>query len=143
MLRRVGNWALRRGARAAIETASEVAPKIANEAHRQIFEVTLPVTVFIHAAHSRVTVRRRAGTHIQLDAALRAAFGWQLVAEQDDAGVYIVARRKRVVGALSSADFTITIPPEARLQVQLNPGALILEDVDGTLDIPPIRAAKR
>ncbi len=139
MLRRVGNWALRRGACAALDTASEVAPRIGAAAQRQVFEVKPPVTVYVHASSSRVTVRRRPGNHVQLDANLRAAFGWQLVAEQDDAGVYIVAKRKPVVGALSSADFMLTIPPDARLLVQLNPGALILEDLDGMLDVPPIR----
>ena len=140
MLRRVGNWALRRGARVAFDTATEVAPRIANEAYRQVFEVTPPVTVYVHASSSRVTVRRRVGTHVELDADLRASFGWQLVAEQDDAGVYIVAKRKPVVGALSTATFTITIPPDARLLVHLTPGALLLEDLDGKLDIPPIRS---
>jgi len=105
--------------------------------------VTPPITVFIYASSSRVTIRRQVGTQVRLDAALRAAFGWQLVAEQDDAGVYIVAKRKPVVGALSRADFTVIIPPEARLLVQLSPGALILEDLDGTLDIPPVQPLKQ
>lgn len=141
MLRRAGNWLLRRGAKAAIETAGEVVPRVTSESFRQVFQVTPPVTVYVHASSSRVRVRRRIGNQVQLDASLRASFGWQLIAEQDDAGVYIVAKRKPVMGALSSANFSITIPPDARLLVELKPGALLLEDVDGKLDIPPIKPA--
>ncbi len=142
MLKRTGNWLLRRGAQAAIETAGEVVPRVTSEVYRRVFEVNPPITVYVHANTSRVTVRRKAGHQVQLDANLRASFGWQLVAEQDDAGVYIVAKRKPVVGALSSAEFTITVPPDARLLVELRPGALLLEDVDGTLDIPPINLTR-
>ena len=139
MKRVVSSWLMIRGTRIALNTAGEVAPKVVNESYRQVFDVKPPITVFIHAASSRVTIRRQAGTRVELEANLRASFGWQIVAEQDDAGVYIVAKRKPVVGALSSAQFTLTVPPDARLLVDLASGALLLEDLNGKLDIPPIK----
>lgn len=138
MRKQVTDWLLRRGTEAALKTASEVVPKIAQDEHHQVFEVAPPVTVYIYASHARVIVRRAAEPQVRLDADLRGAFGWQLVTDQDEAGVYIVAKRKPVVGALSSASFTLTIPSDTRLLVELTPGALALEDLDGKVEISAV-----
>jgi hypothetical protein len=138
MRKQVADWLLRRGTEAALKTASEVVPKIAQDEYHHVFEVLPPVTVYIYASHARVTVRRATEPQVRLDADLRGAFGWQLVTDQDDAGVYIVAKRKPVVGALSSAAFTLSVPAETRLLVELTPGALLLEDLDGKLDISAV-----
>lgn len=135
MRKQVTDWILRRGAEAALNTASEVVPKIGQDEYNHVFDVTPPITVFIYASHARVTIRRTPENQVFLNAGLRAAFGWQLVTDQDEAGVYIVAKRKPVVGALSSAEFTLSIPNDTRLLVELTPGALILEELDGKLEI--------
>jgi hypothetical protein len=70
------------------------------------------------------------------------AFGLELVAEQDDAGVYIVARRKPVVGKLSRTDFTITVPFESHLVFHLTPGDIVLQDVHGMMELPPIEVSE-
>lgn len=143
MRRPLARWLIVRGAQAAWETGRTLAPRVAsatNERFTRVFEVTLPVTVFIHASSARVTVRRVEGSAVTLDANLRASFGLQFTAEQDEAGVYIVAKRKRVVGTLSAAYFTLTLPPAARLIANLTPGALLLEDLNGKVEIPPFSA---
>lgn len=135
MRKMVTGWLFQRGARVAIQTANEVVPRLVQEQYRQVFEVAPPVTVFVYASNARVTVRRSAENTVTLDADLRASFGWQLVAEQDEAGVYIVAKRKPIVGALSSAAFTLFVPAATRLLVDLTPGALILEDLNGRISV--------
>jgi hypothetical protein len=139
MLRRAAGWLLPRVARAALDQARTTIPRLTTENYRQVFAVSLPLTVFIYAENSRITIQHNPAPQVTLDASLRASFGWQIVAEQDDAGVYIVAKRKPVVGGLAQAAFRVTLPVEAYLQLELTGGALLLEDLSGRLEIPAIR----
>jgi hypothetical protein len=95
--------------------------------------------VYVYATHSRVTIRRKPGNQIELDANVRGAFGLNFSIEQDEAGVYIVAKRKPVAGTLAWVDLTLTVPPEARILAHLTPGQLALKDVDGLIEAMPIR----
>ncbi len=139
ILSRIGLWLFRHGARTAIESIGAAAGQIGHDAFRKVFTVTLPVTVYVYATHSRVTVRRRPGNQIELEANMRGAFGLNLTVDQDDAGIYVVAKRKPVAGALARADFTLIVPPEARILAHLMPGTLILDDVEGLIETAPIR----
>ena len=51
-------------------------------------------------------------------------------------GVYIVARQKPVVGKLSRAEFSITVPEETHLVFRLTPGDVVLNDLNGMLELP-------
>jgi hypothetical protein len=136
MLRRVLNMFVRRGLETALQVTAESAASAASKSFLQVFEVTLPTTVYVRASQCEITVLRAPGSRVELSANLRAAFGWELAAEQDEAGVYIVARRKPVVGAMSSARFSLSVPPEANLVFNVTPGTIHLMDVDGKLSIP-------
>ncbi len=142
MLRRAAAWLLPRVGRAAFDRALAIVPRMTGEDYRQLFAVQPPLTVFIYAENSRITVRHEPAPQVILEASLRASFGWQIVAEQDEAGVYIVARRKPVIGALAQASFRVTMPPEAHLQVELSGGMLVLEDLAGRLEIPAFKPAR-
>jgi hypothetical protein len=119
-----------------VQVAAENAVNATTKSYFRIFEVTLPTTVYIRGSQINITVRRKVGTQVQFSASLRAAFGWSLAAEQDDAGVYIVAKRKLLLGSMSSASFTLIAPPEANLVFHLTPGAVRLYDIDGKISIP-------
>ena len=136
---RIGLWLFRQGAQTALESAGAAADRVGRENFRQVFTVTPPVTVYIYASHSRVTIRRKAGHLVELDATMRAAFGLTLAVDQDDAGVYVVAKRKPVAGALTWIDFALIVPPEARILAHLTPGRLVLGDIDGLIETAPIR----
>ncbi len=135
MFKRLINAALRRGVETAVQVTAESAAVATTKTFVQVFEVKLPTTVYVRASMSEVTLRYRPGTRVELSANLRASFGWELAAEQDDAGVYIVAKRKLLVGGLSSANFTLTVPPEANLVFHLTPGAVKIANVDGKLSL--------
>jgi hypothetical protein len=135
MFKRLMNAALRRGVKTAMQVTAETAAVATTRTFIQVFEVKLPTTVYVRASMSEVTLRYRPGTRVELSANLRASFGWELAAEQDDSGVYIVAKRKPLVGSLSSANFTLTVPPEANLVFHLTPGAVKIANVDGKLSL--------
>jgi hypothetical protein len=70
-------------------------------------------------------------------AQLQAAFGWRIASDQDGAGVYFVARRRPVVGGLSRALFRVNVPYETYLVLNLTSGRLVLDEVNGTLELGP------
>jgi hypothetical protein len=135
MLKNIRNAILRRGVETAIHVGAETAAIATTKSFVQVFEVRLPTTIYVRATQSEVTVIHRPGNKVELSANLRASFGWELVAEQDDAGIYIVAKRKLVVGTLSSADFTLIVPPEANLVFNLTPGAVKFANINGKFNI--------
>jgi hypothetical protein len=136
MIRRVINIALKRGFETAVQATAETAATAASKSFEQWFTVTLPATVYVRASQCNLTIRYRSGDRVELAANLRASFGWELAADQDSAGVYIVAKRKPVVGKMSTARFTLTVPPGVNLVLHLTPGSVRLENIDGKLAIP-------
>jgi hypothetical protein len=120
----------------ALGAAADAVPKSTQRSHRQIFNVSTPTTVYIRGSHCTVTVQRHTQSKVILDANLHRAFGVELVAEQDDAGIYIVARRKAVVGKITRADLILTVPPNSHLAFHLTPGEVTFANVDGMVELP-------
>ncbi|NPV67931.1 MAG: hypothetical protein HPY64_12360 [Anaerolineae bacterium] len=110
-------------------------PRVAHQRRVAAYEVRGPVTVYIRADHSRVTVRRTLQPHVQIVGELRQAFGWEWVTERDEAGIYVVLKRRPLVGALASADLTLIVPPDAYLVFHLTPGSVHLDDFVGRLSV--------
>ena len=118
-----------------VRMATSALPDV-NRSQTQVFNISGPTTVYVRGSHFRVTVKRGEEHKVIVQASLVRAFGLELVAEQDDVGVYIVARQKPVVGVLSRAEFSITVPAETYLVFRLTPGDVILNDLDGMLELP-------
>lgn len=116
--------------------ASEVA-EIARSSEVYRFNVTDNLTFYLHTAHAEVRIRRWEEDRIEVMAHLQAPFGWQLRTDQDDAGVYFVARRKPVVGNLSGAVFSVMVPTTTNLLLKLDQCRLVLDDVTATVTLPP------
>ncbi len=133
---------LRAGQRSAVDTAVSAAagvlPISAQQAYTQVFNAQPPLTVYVNASHCRVTVQRHDAPKVILEASMVRAFGLTFVTDQDDAGVYIVAKRKPVTGAFSRADFSITVPVDCHLVFRLTPGDVVLHNIDGTLELPAL-----
>lgn len=139
-LRWLVNLAVRWGGVAAAERTLRVAasavPDRTNRAETRAFNIAGPTTVYVRGSQCRVAVSRGEARKVVVRSNLVRAFGLELAAEQDDAGVYIVARQKRVVGKLSRAEFSLEVPAETHLVFRLTPGDVILHDLDGMLELP-------
>ncbi len=149
MIRRILGWMVNRvlintvwrlgGERAvssALGAAADIVPKTTQRSHRQIFNVAAPTTVYVRGSHCHVTVQHHLDPKVILDVNLHRAFGVELVAEQDNAGIYIVAKRKAVVGKVTRADLTLTIPPDSHLAFHLTPGQVTFVQIDGMIELP-------
>lgn len=128
---------LRHGGRSviesALETAADVVPR-GEQSFVQFFPVNAPLTVYVRASHCHLTVRRHELSRVELSANLARAFGVELATDQDEAGIYIVARRKPVVGAIARLDLTLTLPSGVHLAFHLTPGAVTFADLNGVAE---------
>lgn len=111
--------------------------KLSYRRHLRVFPVQAPVTLFVRGSQCKVTVGYHELDHVEIYASLYAAFGMRLVIEQDEAGVYVVIRRRRIWGALSRSEVLIRVPHYCRLAFNLTPGDVQLQRLHGTLEIPP------
>lgn len=143
MLRTSGNRlfqaALRIGGRSAIDTALGAAvgamPGTAEHLYTQVFNITPPTTVYLRASHCRVTVRPAQNAKVTLEATMQRAFGIKFASDQDEAGVYIVVRRKPVVGTVARADLTLIVPQNTHLALHLTPGDVVFESIEGMINL--------
>lgn len=95
-----------------------------------------PLTFYLDTQDSEVIIRRWQQPKISVRVRLQVGFGWHLENEQDEAGVYVVAKRKLVVGSFSRAEFDIALPDTAHVVLKLTDSVMLLEDVTGTFQIP-------
>jgi hypothetical protein len=113
--------------------------------HTKQYTFALPnlaTTFYLQAENAVVHIRRWDRPLIEATVRLQGAFGWRIATDQDDAGVYIAAKRRPLVGTfvgnLASATFDVTLPAQVYLMLKLEPGSLFLDHLNGTLHIPPL-----
>lgn len=107
------------------------------------FKVAQPVTFYLDAEQSAVTLARWSQPEVMVRAQLQAGFGWRVITEQDEAGVYIIAKRRALVGNLSRAQFQVRVPHDTYCIMKLQNGALLLDGINGTVDVPPLQSDNR
>ncbi len=121
-------------------TALRGLPEVARERRAVGYEVSGPTTVYVRASHCRVNVRRTAERRVQVECDLPQAFAWEWVTERDAAGIYVVLKRRPVVGALAAAVVTVTVPSDAYLVFNLTPGSVHLAEFEGRLAVAALEA---
>lgn len=112
--------------------------ELAQRSKTYTFPITQSTTTFfLQTEHTAIHIRRWSRPLIEVTVKLRAPFGWRVVTDQDEAGVYIAAKRRMVVGSLSRAIFAVMLPESAFLTLNLTECLLTLDDLNGTLHLPP------
>jgi hypothetical protein len=101
------------------------------------FPVNGPITVYLRAEQAEIRLVRWAQPKVDVFVQLQAAFGWRIATDQDADGVYVVAKRRMLVGGMSRATFTLTVPHDAYLILKLTESNLLVTDVNGTFHVPP------
>jgi hypothetical protein len=120
-----------------VVNAASTVKDIAQHTRTYHFAVSQPVTFYMQAENAGITLIRWSRPTIEITAKLQASFGWRVAAEQDDAGVYFVAKRRTVVGGLSSAAFEIRVPQETYTIFKFVECGLTLKNLDGTIQLAP------
>lgn len=110
---------------------------IAIETRRFHWDVRPGATFFLQAQYADIRLAANAGRQIAAKIELQAGFSWQLVTDQDEAGVYIIARRKSLIGSMSRGRFDIALPRDAHISLKLEHCQLCLADLHTALDLKP------
>jgi hypothetical protein len=116
--------------------ASQVA-EMARASQHYHFTVGAATTFFLHCAHAEVRISRWEQPEIDVVAQLQAPFAWRVETDQDDAGVYFVARRRPVVGQIAGAVFDVHVPHDTYLVLKMEYGRISVGDINGTVELPP------
>ena len=110
---------------------------LAIDTRRFSWDAAAGTTFYLQAeqADIRLTTHERGKIFAKIE--LRASFGWQLVTDRDEAGVYIIARRKPLIGSVGRARFDITLPADLQVSLKLEHCQVCLVNVNAELDLPP------
>lgn len=120
-----------------ITEAASTVRDIAQHTKTYHFAVNNPITFYLRAENAAVTIIRWDRPAIEVTVTFQGVFGWRIMTEQDEAGVYIATGRRPVVGGLSSAKFVIRVPNTTYLVLKLLDSDLILQGVDETVRLEP------
>ncbi len=101
------------------------------------WDITTPNTLFVQAEQSNIRLALHDQPQILAKVELRSGFGWQMTTDQDDAGVYIVAKRKPVIGSIARGKFHFTLPRGVHISLKLTQCQLCFDDLTASLDLPP------
>jgi hypothetical protein len=119
-----------------VNAASTVAD-FTRQSQTYTFPVGPSISVYLRAEQAEIRLVRWDQPKVDVFVQLQVAFGWRIATDQDADGVYIVAKRKMLLGRASRAKFTLTVPHDAYLILNLHQSSLLITDVNGTLHLPP------
>ena len=110
---------------------------LAQHTKKYYFPVTGPLTFYLRTENAAVHISRWNRPMIEVTTILQGSFGWRIATEQDEAGVYVAAARRLLVGGLASARFEARVPRDTHLALNLTDSSLLLTNIDGKMEIPP------
>ena len=120
-----------------MQAASSVA-EIVRERQTYQFGVVGEASLYLHLQGAEVRLFRWNRPVIEITAQLQLGPGWRIAHDQDDAGVYFVARRRRWSGGLASATFSISIPDTTHVMLRLERCQVWISDLSGSFDLPAL-----
>ena len=116
--------------------------ELTRERRTYLFNTQGPITFYLRAENANVHIARWDLPRVEIKVKLEGKFGWRVAAEQDEVGVYFVAHRRRMIGGFSSALCEVVVPHDTYLVLNLTGGRVTLENINGTLHLPPLNAGK-
>lgn len=94
-------------------------------------------TLYIHIESGKVRISRHHQPEVTIHIQIQPTFAWRTQTEQDDAGVYLVAKPRRGFTGISTGLFEIMAPFDTYFIIKAEQGQLILNNFNETLHITP------
>ena len=113
------------------------ARELAIDTRRFNWNVAAGTTFYLEAEYADIHLVSHDRPEVLAKVELQAGFGWQLATDQDEAGVYMIARRKALIGSIGRAKFDIKLPEQVHISLKLENCQVCLADFNTTLDLPP------
>ncbi|MCY4464528.1 MAG: hypothetical protein OXE46_03220 [Chloroflexi bacterium] len=110
---------------------------LAVEKRQYRWDIKPPNTFYLKAEHADIHLRPHDEARILTTIELRGGFGWQIATDQDEAGVYIIARRKPIVGSIGRGRFSVLLPPGIHISLKLEHCRLRMDNLNGGIEFPP------
>lgn len=104
----------------------------------RVFPTYEPITIFVSGTRCNIAIQYHALDQAEVHARFYNAFGLRFITAQDEAGIYIVLKRRRFWGLISRADVVLKVPSYANLSFDLKRGAVRLDDINGLINVPPL-----
>lgn len=120
-----------------VVNAASTIKELAQHKRTYQFMVKDPITFHIQTHDADVHLSRWDKRQVEMTVTLQASFGWRVATDQDEAGVYVAAKKRVVVGGLSSALFEIFVPHDTYIIVKLQDCNLKLNGVSGEYHFNP------
>lgn len=109
---------------------------IARHTRTYHFAAAPATTFYLRTESATVQIIRWVKPLIEVTTRLNGAFGWRVLAEHDEVGVYVAAKRRAVIGTLSSAIFEVRLPYDAHTILKLEACDLHIANLNGEIQIP-------
>lgn len=109
---------------------------LAVESKTYQWEVSAATTFFLQAERADVKLARHDKSQALVKVEL-TGFGWQMAAEQDEAGVYVVAKRRPFIGGIGRGRFEVTLPGSIHVTLKLEQCRLRFDSLNACFDFPP------
>lgn len=101
------------------------------------WEVQAPSSFYLEAEYAEVSLSRSEDNRLYVNVRLRASMSWKLATEKDDAGVYVIIKRKPLIGNIGRARLHARLPRGVHISLQLQNSVLCLKDLVSALELPP------
>ncbi len=112
---------------------------LAVETRRFQWDVSIPNTFYLDAEHADIRLSWHDGLQVLAKLELQAGFGWQWTTDQDVAGVYVVVKRKPLIGSIGRGKFAFTLPRGVHISLKLDHCQLCCDGLQTSLDLPPFQ----
>ena len=102
------------------------------------FEWTIAAgtSFFLDAEYAKIDLMRADEDTIHAEMNLRSARSWALATDQDEAGVYIVLKRKPLIGSFGGARIRVSVPAGVHVSLKLMRCELRCHDISEMLELP-------
>ncbi|MDX2075688.1 MAG: hypothetical protein SFZ02_04615 [bacterium] len=117
-------------------SAANTLRDMAQKTKTYYFAIQPHMTFYLHIADAEVELIRWERPMIEMTVRLDGVFGWKVAVDQDEAGVYVAARRRPIVGEISYGRFEVRCPRETYNIFRLEGCKLTLNDVTGEFHLP-------
>ena len=119
-----------------IVNAANTLRDMAQKTKTYYFAIQPNMTFYLHIAGAEVELIRWERPMIEMTVRLDGVFGWKIAVDQDEAGVYVAARRRPVIGEIAYGRFEIRCPRETYNIFRLEDCKLTLNDVTREFHLP-------
>ncbi|MCY3779142.1 MAG: hypothetical protein OXG78_02430 [Chloroflexi bacterium] len=99
----------------------------------------LPSTFFLQAEHCDINLSWHEDPLVSAELEFHAGFGWQWTTDQDEAGVYVVARRKPLIGSVGRGRLAFALPHGLHISLKLENCRLCCDGLHTSLELPPFQ----